>query len=139
MKVEQVVEHDDGVDLLVGRTPIRLPGSVADLVLQQRKVAEEALTGWLFPGQHPGRHLKPGSLAARIKQCLGIGVRPSRNAALAHLAKELPVPVLADYLGLAHTTASQWAGLVEHQWTEYIVLRRGGNPSTDAKNPARFE
>lgn len=128
MKVEQVVEHDDGVDLLVGRTPIRLPGSLADLVLQQRKVAEETSTGWLFPGQHPGRHLNPGSLAVRIKQSLGIGVRPSRNAALAHLAKELPVPVLADYLGLAHTTASQWAGLVERQWTEYIGLRRAGGP-----------
>ena len=124
MKVEQVVEHDDGVELLVGRTPIRLPHSVADLVLQQRKADDESMTGWLFPGQHPGRHLNPGSLAARIKQCLGIGVRPSRNAALAHLAKELPVPVLADYLGLAHTTASQWAGLVERQWGEYIVQRR---------------
>lgn len=129
MSVEQVVEHEGRVELIVGRTPIHLPDSLADLVLQQRKVAEESMSGWLFPGQHPGRHLNPGSLAARTKQCLGIGVRPSRNAALAHLAKELPVPVLADYLGLAHTTASQWAALVERQWTEYVVLRRAQDPA----------
>ena len=57
---------------------------------------------------------------------------------MAHLAKELPVLVLADYLGPAHSTAAQWADLVEHQWTECIVLRRAGNSVTDAKIPTRF-
>lgn len=126
MRIEQVIRRGDCVELLVGRTPIQLPGALADLVLQQRQVAELTNTGWLFPGQNPGRHLDPNSLAVRIKQRLDIGVRPSRNAALAHLAKELPVPVLADYLGLAHSTAAQWADLVEHQWAEYIVMRRAG-------------
>lgn len=73
-----------------------------------------------------------------MKQRLNLRVRPSRNAALAHLAKDLPVPVLADYLGLAHSTAGKWADLVAHQWSEYIVLRRSGTGS-GPRNPARTE
>lgn len=45
MKVEQVVANDDFVELLVGKTPIRLPDSLADLVLQQRRAAEATQTG----------------------------------------------------------------------------------------------
>lgn len=135
-RVHQVIRRADYVELLVGRTPIRLPGQVATLVLRQWHAAEQARTGWLFPGKNPGRHLNPGALGAAIKDALGHGVLPSRNAALAHLANELPVPVLADYLGLAHSTAAQWAELVEHQWGEYVLLRREG---LRTENRAGFE
>lgn len=124
--VEQVVERQDVVELIVGRTPIRLPEPIAGLVIEQKRAAQLARTDWLFPGQHPGRHINPDTLAVRLGSVLGCSVRPSRNAALAHLAKELPVPVLADYLGLAYTTAAQWADLVERQWSDYIVARRRG-------------
>jgi hypothetical protein len=122
--VNQVVERQDVVELIVGRTPIRLPQPIASLVIEQKRAAQAANTDWLLPGQHPGRHINPDTLAGRLDTVLGCSVRLSRNAALVHLAKELPVPVLADYLGLAYTTASQWADLVERQWSDYIAIRR---------------
>jgi hypothetical protein len=40
----------------------------------------------------------------------GIDVRPARNAALMALAGDLPVPVLADVLGLHTSTAVHYGG-----------------------------
>jgi len=125
LKIEQIIGNRGRTEVQIGATPIPLPDSVAALVDAQRKEAGQCGSGiWLFPGANPGRHASPDALSMRVKACLRVGARPARNAALAQLARDLPVPVLADYLGIAPTTAAQWAELVQRTWTEYVALRR---------------
>jgi hypothetical protein len=76
---------------------------------------------WLFPGLTPGR---PTSQPVTLKlRALGIDARTARNAALIFLANDLPVPILADVLGLHITTAERWAHLAKRDWTAYIAER----------------
>ena len=44
-------------------------------------------------------------------------------ASLIALADDLPVPVLADVLGLSLTTAQRWAALAQRDWAAYIAER----------------
>lgn len=61
---------------------------------------------WLFPGRQPDRGLHPTSLSRRLA-ALGIDARADRNTALLQLAADLPIPVLADLLGLHIGTAAK--------------------------------
>jgi hypothetical protein len=49
--------------------------------------------------------------------------RTAPNAALISLAGDLPVPILADVLGLHTATAEQWAHLANRDWAAYIAER----------------
>ena len=67
---------------------------------------------WLFPGLTPGRPTSQPGFRVKFR-ALGIDARPARNAALISLAGNLPIPVLADVLGLSTTTAERWAALAK--------------------------
>ena len=77
---------------------------------------------WLFPGGLPGKHLVTENLRSQL---LARGIPPgsTRNAALFQLAAAMPIPVLADVLGLSTNTAARWATLVGRDWNTYIALR----------------
>lgn len=64
------------------------------------------------------RHIR-GELVTR-------GIRPNhaRRAAMFHLAAEMLIPVLAELLGLAPTTAGRWAALSAGTWARYTAMRR---------------
>jgi hypothetical protein len=49
--------------------------------------------------------------------------RPSHNAAFSRWAEDLPVPVLADVLGIDPNTAAQWCTLVQRNWADYVAER----------------
>jgi hypothetical protein len=53
----------------------------------------------------------------------GINTHAGRNAALIALASELPVPVLADLLGVHIHTAQKWAAHVQRDWATYLDAR----------------
>jgi hypothetical protein len=77
---------------------------------------------WLFPGLTPGRPASQPGFTLKLR-ALGIDARTARNAALISLANDLPVPILADVLGLHITTAERWAHLAKRDWTAYIAER----------------
>jgi hypothetical protein len=43
------------------------------------------------------------------------------------LAGDLPVPILANILGLHTATAERWAHLAQRDWTAYIAERTTGS------------
>ena len=65
-------------------------------------------TRWLFPGRLPGRPIVTETVRGVLVRH-GIHPRASRSAALFSLASQIPAPVLADLVGIANTTAVQWA------------------------------
>ena len=88
-----------------------------------------ASPAWLFPSSRPGAHLYPGRLSTGLNQELGIFIRPSRGAALANLAADLPAPVLADLLGLSITTATRWTALAARDNAAYVAARIESSPA----------
>jgi len=54
---------------------------------------------------------------------LGIDPRADRNTALLQLAAELPIPVVADLLGLHIGTAAKWADYANAAHTGYAAAR----------------
>jgi hypothetical protein len=78
----------------------------------------------LFPGHLPGRPITPVRLGERLGR-LGIHAERERRAALLHLAADVPAAVLADLLGIAVTTAADWAHAAGGDWSRYARPRRG--------------
>ncbi len=124
---------DIGADRSVLRTgphPLLLPPKLAGLLerlaaaphTRSRIGNSENSTRWLFPGLTPGRPASQSSFQVKLRN-LGLSARPARNAALIALADDLPVPVLADVLGLSLTTAQRWAALAQRDWAAYIAER----------------
>jgi hypothetical protein len=124
---------DIGADRSVLRTghhPLLLPPKLAALLkrlaaaphTRSRIAGGQNTTRWLFPGLTPGRPASQSSFQVKLRD-LGIAARPARNAALIALADDLPVPVLADVLGLSLTTAQRWAALAQRDWAAYIAER----------------
>ena len=116
--------------LRTGHHPLLLPPKLADLLerlaaephTRSRIASGENTTRWLFPGLTPGRPASQSSFQVKLRD-LGLAARPARNAALITLAEDLPVPVLADVLGLSLTTAQRWAALAQRDWAAYIAER----------------
>jgi hypothetical protein len=75
---------------------------------------------WLFPGHLPGRPITPARLGERLGR-LGIHAQPGRRAALLQLAADVPAAVLADLLGIAGTTAADWAHAAGGDWSRYAA------------------
>jgi hypothetical protein len=128
MHTSQVtITADSRVDVTFTTVPIQMPALVDQIIhdhLQHRGRSLYASRGtqWLFPGGKPGRHLQTENIRAQL---VAIGIKPyeSRKAALFHLAAEMPAPVLAELLGIADTTAADWAKLAARDWTGYIADR----------------
>lgn len=79
-------------------------------------------TRWLFPGRLPGRPIVTETVRGALVSH-GIHPRASRSAALFSLAGQIPAPVLADLVGIADTTAVQWAKLAARDWSNYVARR----------------
>ncbi len=77
-------------------------------------------TEWLFPGHLPGRPITAARLGARLG-ALGINAQAGRRAAMQQLAAEVPAAVPADLLGLAVTTAVDWATSAGGDWSRYAA------------------
>lgn len=120
--------------LTIGKAPLPLPDPLAAIVQAQLREASTARTRavlpranptvrWLFPGEQHGRHADPARLVVVLRQHLGIRIRPSHNAAFSRWADDLPLPILADVLGINPNTAARWAALVQHNWVPYVAER----------------
>ncbi|XIE82131.1 hypothetical protein AB6O49_34645 [Streptomyces sp. SBR177] len=120
----------DGTTFLtLGRTPIPLPTTLADLLttLADRPApqgwAVNTSAGWLFPGHLPGAHISAAALSRRLAAC-HIPNRPARATALVALAGDLPPAVLGPMLGLHPITAVQWRRRAATDWTAYLQARQ---------------
>lgn len=79
--------------------------------------------GWLFPGGRPGRHLLTENFRGAL---VDLGIRPhSARYALFALATEVPHMILAQALGISHTSAITWVALAARDWSGYIPHRAG--------------
>ncbi len=117
------------VTMRLGVTPIRLPAPmdnhVRALLPPRPQTTAAKLAGnidWLFPGQHPGRHMHPNMLSIRLRD-LGIYTSTARTAALAHLAATMPAAIVVDLLGISAKTATTWADAVARSRADYAAHR----------------
>lgn len=127
MRPHQVLVTETTVSVTFDEVPIELPTPLDQLLrdhLGRRGQASYHAhpNQWLFPGGHPGRHLHTENIRSQLA-ARGIHPGTGRHAALFHLAGTIPVPVLADLLGLSPKTASRWAALAGRSWTTYLADR----------------
>ncbi|MGH3780201.1 MAG: hypothetical protein ACRDRO_06100 [Pseudonocardiaceae bacterium] len=130
LTIDQLDTGESGSFLRTGRHPLLLPPKLASLLAQladtpytaARLANTHNTARWLFPGLTPGRPTSAPGFTLKLR-ALGLDARTARNAALISLAHDLPVPILADVLGLHTTTAERWAHLAKHDWTAYIAER----------------
>lgn len=144
LTVDDITTRDDAVLLLIGKSPLPLPGPVAELVreLKARAISRpagllhrsEGAAEWLFPGALPGRHLRADTIATRTTESLGVQIRPARNAALCALAQDIPAPVLAQVLGLGIEAAERWSNLVKPDWSAYLAARDQRSPGRSTQD-----
>jgi hypothetical protein len=122
------IESADGhVILRLGPQPIVLPEPLAGLMLQlirERRrhpvTGAAATTGWLFPGELPGRPISGSQLGERLRRH---GIRPSqaRSTALFQLATDLPAVILARTLGIQISSATAWQRAASGDWATYAA------------------
>jgi hypothetical protein len=131
MRADQVtVDSGGSVCVTFDSIPVELHDPLKSLLLQhlaQRGQASYVSRAdrWLFPGGIPGKHIATecvrGDLVAR-----GIHPAAARNAAMFQLAGVMPSPVLADVLGVSYASATRWAALASHDWSQYAAERFPG-------------
>lgn len=127
MRANQVTIDSDHVTVTFDTEPIELPAPLDQLIrdhLTQPGWASyvSQTDTWLFPGGVPGKHLTTETMRARLVAC-GIHPNHARKAAMFQLAAAMPVPVLADLLGLSPNTAVRWAALAARDWSQYTAIR----------------
>lgn len=66
----------------------------------------------------------------------GIKTRSTRNTAIITLASDLPVPILAELLGLHITTAERWVGYARRDWTAYLTVRDSEQRASTVRKPS---
>lgn len=111
--------------------PVLVPPPLAALLVRLVAFNSQHVTttsspdspAWLFPGTRVGSHLGHGRLTRLLNNDIGLSVRPARGAALSDLAGDLPVPVLADLLGLSITSATRWVALAALDEADYLAAR----------------
>ena len=77
---------------------------------------------YLFPGRFPGRPAAAKVISRKLRTH-SIATLPSRNAARAGWARDIPSPIAADLLGIDITTAIKWSSRTRRDWTDYIAER----------------
>lgn len=122
------VEPGPPTTVALGSTPLQLIEPLDDLLLQLAAqpvghLAPAVTSPWLYPGGHAGQHITAEQLRKRLEAETGIRARATRNTAMLHLAREIPVPVLADLLGLHFNTAVEWVQLARGDWSTYVANR----------------
>ncbi|WNV75269.1 hypothetical protein [Geodermatophilus sp. DSM 44513] len=129
MRPEQITTEPGGaVSVTFDEVPIQLPDPLDRLVLDQLARRGQASYAsrpdrWLFPGGLPGKHLVTENIRSQL---VALGIQPSaaRKAAMLDLAARMPVPILAELLGLSPNTATRWATLAARDWSQYAAMRR---------------
>ena len=128
MRADQITARDDGrVTVTFDTVPIELPDPLGRLVLAHLARRGQASYAsrpdhWLFPGGIPGNHLVTENIREQLVQ-RGIQPCAARNAAMYQLAAEMPSSILADVLGRSRTSATRWAALSAHDWSQYTAQR----------------
>jgi hypothetical protein len=128
LTIEDVKESNGEVFVRLGREAVWMPEPLGEFLRQLPWRRQIGIAGklkqseWLFPGRQAGRHQHPDYLRMRLA---GIGIEciSARNAALIHLATEVPAAVIADMLGLHLGTATRWVELAGAKWTGYAADR----------------
>jgi hypothetical protein len=127
--IGHITSTDTGtITITLAQTPVTLPVPVGAAVrawLDQRQANMPPLatpSPWLFPGNPPSRPMSEQQLSRRLK-FFGIDCREDRQAALLHLAGEIPAAILADIVGVTVNTAGTWAELAGRPWGDYPSLR----------------
>ena len=72
----------------------------------------------------PGLRLDPPLHSEQMRRRLrqrGITARPSRAAALLHLAQTLPPAIVADLLGISEGRAADWTRAATGDWARYAA------------------
>jgi hypothetical protein len=135
--------HDDGAALSVrfGNTDVDVVEPLAGFVRTQlaepyrhNSIGTPELSPWLFPGHLPGQPITASRLGQRLA-LFGINAQTGRRAAMLQLAITVPAAVLADLLGIATTTAADWAHAAGGDWSRYaaeIARARSGLPPDPA-------
>jgi len=128
LTTDRVHNTDSTVTVRFGDDEVRLPSPLDNLVqaLQHHRghAAYASDSGsWLFPGGRPGRHITAEVLRCRLRQAGIPTIREARNAALMHLAAEVPAALLAGLIGISPRTAVAWATLAKQDWTTYTAAR----------------
>lgn len=138
LTVDDVTPAPDGtVALSLGRDRLLIPPPLAELITrlpdQRPRGIAANLTDhrWLFPGRRPDRAALPGTLMRRLARH-HIPLRLSRNAALLHLAAELPPVVIADLLGISPTTANRWSDAAGGRWMNYAAHRHSASSNINS-------
>jgi hypothetical protein len=136
LTVERISADRHGTLIHLGRTPVRLPPGVDELVKELRDrrqgtSVQPARRQWLFTGKLPGLPIKAGRLHVSLNK-LGIACAQHRQTALLELASQLPAPVLADLLDVHPTSAARWKKLGQGDWASYVAHRATGATSTTA-------
>jgi len=127
MTRDQVHDHGDSLSVRFGGSDLAIPEPLAEHVRAQldqprrhHSLGSPPVCPWLFPGHLPGRPITPARLGERLGR-LGIHAQPGRRAALLQLAADVPAAVLADLLGIAVTTAADWAHAAGGDWSRYAA------------------
>ena len=129
MRADQITQRADGaVTVTFDAAAIELPEPLDRLVLDQLDRRGQASYAsrpdrWLFPGGLPGKHLVTENIRSQL---VALGIQPSdaRKAAMFDLAAQMPVPIVAELLGLSPNTATRWATLAARDWSQYAAMRR---------------
>ncbi|WP_058234780.1 hypothetical protein [Devriesea agamarum] len=128
---DRVTLTRENVSIRFADDPIVLPPEVDTLLRQHLRSVdsdgERADSPWLFPGVNPARPIDQGGLGMRLKR-IGVAAQTSRTTAIMQLAAELPVAVLAGFLGIHPQTAVVWNKLAASSWNSYPALRRSQSP-----------
>jgi hypothetical protein len=104
LTIDQIaVTGSETMSITLARTPLALPAPIGAAVrawLDQRDATMPPLatpSPWLFPGNP--RSMSDQQLSQRLKR-FGIDCKRDRQAALLHLAGEMPAAILADVVGI---------------------------------------
>lgn len=143
LRTSDLQRDGDRLFLALGREPVLVPEPLAELLQRlptRRQVGPSgtvaAAAQWLFPGRQAGQPQHPEHLRRRLAR-LGIDAQGLRNAALLHLAAEVPAAVLADTLGMDARTAVRWGKKAGGDWARYAARRARDQPDHSARRLAR--
>ncbi|MFB9831559.1 hypothetical protein [Actinoallomurus acaciae] len=146
LRREHIEQEGTEAFLVVGDGRLPLPPKLAGLVIELRDAAHNpsvlgrACTdgGWLFHGQAPGRPLSVSALRRRLNEAGIRNKRAVRNTALMALVTDLPVPIVADLLGIHIETAARWSKYAKREWIDYLTARAEDQKAVQALrgNPA---
>jgi hypothetical protein len=123
----QVRDHGTELTIRFGHHDAAIPEPLAGFARDQlaapqrhHSLGAPPDTRWLFPGHLPGRPISAARLGQRLGK-LGIDGQAGRRTALLQLAAQVPAAVLSDLLGIATTTAADWAHSAGGDWSRYAA------------------